>query len=742
MLFTFMILAALFFGSYIIISKTVFKPYNIYRPVDVYQLGNKQSWAFLNGYILDMKPVIAIHPTVPLVIIERLGQDISDLFEGLPADQYPEKCGINLTDSAQYPNYLKTVCPYTEPTNTTYCHPYLYPKNSSYYRGDVTWLLSDLAELDRRQHWVVIHGRAYNTTNYYNGKYSFLDPEFNSIIFGRDKMDASDLYDRLFGSKTYLDCFDALFFVGTLDTRTYIGEFMFNMIYTILFCLICLMVIVKLFAAIFTLGHIPAKQTKHHTLVMITAYTEGHEALYKTINMAAKSNYSNDHKCIFVVCDGLVKGQGEDHSTPEIVLNILRSNPETPSEVYRQYIYPNNETFAYHSLKGSNMAQVFHGKYQGVDYVVVVKVGMPEEAKTAKPGNRSKRDSQVLLLSFLNRIFYHRQANMSELDRRLLRAFSELGRSADDFEFLMTLDADTRPDEDALMYLAYEMHTRRDVLACTGETRVFNKFGSWVTAIQVYSYFTGFALTKAFESLWGSVTCCPGCMSLYRIKFIPKGKGKVKPGIIHDKLIRTYANRNVNSLHTKNLLHLGEDRFLTTLMLKYFPERKITYVADAFCHTVVPDSYLVFMSQQRRWSNSSIHNMFELLTVPFRGICCFSMKFVILVDLLSAFILPSSLLYLGYLIYSIVTTEYKFPLVLVIMLSIIFGSQLIIIMIRHQPKQVFWLLIYILSLPIWVLIIPVYSVAKSDTFSWGATRKTAVNQNSDNSTRESSETGA
>lgn len=728
-LFTFIILFGLYFGSYIIISKTVFKPYTSYRPLDIQNLGNSVSWAWIRGAILDMQKVMAIHPTSPLVILPRLGGDISDLFYTLPPELFPAKCGINLTQSVSYRNYVNASCTY-KTTNMTYCHPYFYPQNSSYAIGDLVWLLSDLELLDRNQHYVVIHQRVYNTSQCFSTGCPFLDDQFNLIITTRDRADGTDLYDRTFQNPTYLDCWDALFLMGTIDTRTYIGEFLFNLIYTLSFVLICLMVVAKLIAALFTLGTILPKLKPRHTIIAITAYTEGHDALKATINKAVKMNYSNDHKMLFIICDGMVKGEGEDYHTPEIVLNILRSGDGVPDEVYKQnYVLPDNEAFTYSSLRGPNRAQVFQGIYCGVPYIVVVKVGNPNEAGTSKPGNRSKRDSQLIIMSLLNRVFYQRQATMSDLDRRLIRAFHEHDRTVDQYEYLMTLDADTRPDVDALLHLSYEMYTRRDVLACTGETRVFNKFGSWVTAIQVYSYFSGFALTKAFESCCGgSVSCLPGCLSLYRIRFQPKtaGGGKVKAGIIHDKIIRVYANRNVNSLHTKNLLNLGEDRMLSTLFHRYFPDKKLTYVGGAFCYTMVPDSFFVFMSQQRRWCNSAIHNMFELLSIPTsRGICCFSIKFVVLIDLISTFLLPSSLLYLGYLIYSLVGSNFAFPLVLVITLAVTFGAQIVIILARHQPEQIFWLLLYILALPLWVLIIPVYSIAHSDNFSWGATRRVA-----------------
>ena len=74
-------------------------------------------------------------------------------------------------------------------------------------------------------------------------------------------------------------------------------------------------------------------------------------------------------------------------------------------------------------------------------------------------------------------------------------------------------------------------------------------------------------MAKAFESLFGSVTCLPGCFTLFRIRTADKGR----PLIISNLVIDDYAENMVDTLHKKNLLTLGEDRYLTTLLLKHFP---------------------------------------------------------------------------------------------------------------------------------------------------------------------------
>src|SRR4051812_4111932 len=96
---------------------------------------------------------------------------------------------------------------------------------------------------------------------------------------------------------------------------------------------------------------------------------------------------------------------------------------------------------------------------------------------------------------------------------------------------------------------------------------------------------------------------------MYRLRSVDKGK----PLIISDAVIKDYSVCDVDTLHKKNLLSLGEDRYLTTLMTKYFPEMSYKFIPDAQCKTAAPESWSVLLSQRRRWINSTIHNLVELM---------------------------------------------------------------------------------------------------------------------------------
>ena len=162
----------------------------------------------------------------------------------------------------------------------------------------------------------------------------------------------------------------------------------------------------------------------------------------------------------------------------------------------------------------------------------------------------------------------------------------------------------------------------------------------------VFEYYISHHMTKAFESMFGGVTCLPGCFSMYRIK-APKGdSGYWVPILANPDVVEHYSENIVDTLHKKNLLLLGEDRYLTTLLLKHFSNYKTQFVRDAHAYTVAPDDWKVLLSQRRRWINSTVHNLGELIFLDqLCGFCCFSMRFVVMIDLLSTVIQPVTVAY-------------------------------------------------------------------------------------------------
>jgi chitin synthase len=230
-----------------------------------------------------------------------------------------------------------------------------------------------------------------------------------------------------------------------------------------------------------------------HSICLVTAYSEGAEGIRTTIDSIATTDYPNSHKLILVICDGIIKGKGEDLSTPEICLGMMRDHAVLPHEV---------QAFSYVAVasgsKRHNMAKIYSGFYdygensrvptdkqQRVPMMVVVKCGTPDEAQKSKPGNRGKRDSQIILMSFLQKVMFDER--MTELEFEMFNGIWKItGISPDFYEIVLMVDADTKVFPDSLTHMISAMVKDPEIMGLCGETKIANKRDSWVSMIQVF----------------------------------------------------------------------------------------------------------------------------------------------------------------------------------------------------------------------------------------------------------------
>jgi chitin synthase len=345
--------------------------------------------------------------------------------------------------------------------------------------------------------------------------------------------------------------------------------------------------------------------------------------------------------------------------------------------------------------------------------IIIVKCGTEREAANdKKPGNRGKRDSQLILMNFFSRVTFNDR--MTPLDYDLFRKIHVLmGVTPDFFEVCLMVDADTKVFPDSLGYLVNCMHHDPLIMGVCGETRIANKRDSWVTMIQVFEYFISHHLAKAFESVFGGVTCLPGCFSMFRIKARKSTGDDWVPLIVKPEIVSQYSQSEV-----------------TTLLIRTFPNRKMMFLPQARCRTVAPDTFSVLLSQRRRWINSTIHNLMELVLV--RNLCgtfCFSMQFVVFMDLLGTVVLPIAISLTYMLIVSTAisppkTFEEAIPLMLLV--GVLGLPAILILITTRKVVYVLWMFIYLFSLPIWNFVLPTYAFWHFDDFSWGETRSVRV----------------
>jgi len=267
----------------------------------------------------------------------------------------------------------------------------------NYRIGFIGFSPSAILSLAQKQRQIaVIDGMVYDFTDYIAGGVTLAVPQGQSTPSGVSTqfMEPSvvDLFQNSAGQDVTVQfadlplssqvkasmkvCMRNLFFVGKVDTRNS-AKCIFAR-YILLVVSVCLVSVIAIkFIAALQFGHSrePEKLDKF-VIGFIPCYTEGEDSMRTSIESWARMRYDDSRKLLFIVCDGMICGAGNELPTPKIVLDILGVDPEYDPE-----------PMSYEALgegnKQHNMAKVYSGLYEVLGHVVpficIVKVGKPSE---------------------------------------------------------------------------------------------------------------------------------------------------------------------------------------------------------------------------------------------------------------------------------------------------------------------------------------------------------------------------
>ncbi|CAO3599809.1 unnamed protein product [Absidia cylindrospora] len=746
----FVIWFLVFFGEWVCPHQDVFSISELQSRSD-----KKNAYVAIRGEVFDLTNFAPHHYPPDIIptnsLFDYAGTDITALFpvqvsalcEGtnVPVSPYVSlDYQVNLTDkNAQYHDFRYS----SEDYKPNWYYDQMTMLRQQYKKGNMGYeykAVSDQAKeatlvngIKMTRNWAVLDNRVYDLSSYIlGGRYTkapngeqppgdisvnFMDDSVVNLFRTMSGSDITSQFNDLDLDSTIkqrqLVCLRNLFYVGMLDSRNSPKCQFSTYLLLIVTCLLASIILFKFLAALRIGGTRAPEEHEKFVICQITCYTEDEESLRKTVDSIAKLTYDDKRKLMFIICDGMIVGSGNDRPTPRIVLDILNVDAQVDPE-------PLSFVSVGEGQKQHNMGKVYSGLYEVgghvVPYLVVAKCGKPTERQ--KPGNRGKRDSQLILMQYLNRV--HFDAPMNPLQLEIYHQMKNvIGVNPGFYEFVLMVDADTEVLPDGLNNLVSAAVHDSKIIGICGETTLSNEKDTWVTMIQVYEYFISHHMIKAFESLFSTVSCLPGCFTMYRVRTVD---GK-RPLFISNEVISDYCVNEVDTLHKKNLLHLGEDRYLTTLLLKHFANFKTKFTSDAQCKTNAPDLWSVLISQRRRWINSTIHNLGELMFLPrLCGFCCFSMRFIVIVDLISTLVMPALVGYLIYLFYTIGTSTDTVPIISIATIAGVYGLQALLFIIKRKWEYIIWMLVSILAIPVFSFYIPIYSYWHFDDFSWGNTR--------------------
>ena len=392
----------------------------------------------------------------------RLGLDVSDLF---PPDKENSKCKYwPADDSALFCNPDgRDLRP------ERYCH--LSKKawddlRSTWTKTYVGYTWIEINErIAQGERLFVFNGFLYDVDAYFEGKPYFAAKWTNYL-----KTLSGDATRTIMRNSSFVDevmpCLFEQYLVGKLDGTT-TGCMVTNIIQLFATLILVLIIVIKFISAItfelvlsHQLGKIHEAPPHSNVIALVTAYSEGYEGLRITLDSIARSDYADDQKVIVLICDGIVKGSDNQHDTPTICLEMLTDSKGTSS------VSSSPEPLPYVAIgegnKRFNNAIVHAGFYVSkpreplkknapasdlcnrvVPILLITKTGNASETGKPKAGNRGKRDSQIILMSFLSKVTFNER--MSPLEYEIFRKLKLVttGTWPDAFDMVLMVDAGT-----------------------------------------------------------------------------------------------------------------------------------------------------------------------------------------------------------------------------------------------------------------------------------------------------------
>lgn len=156
-------------------------------------------------------------------------------------------------------------------------------------------------------------------------------------------------------------------------------------------------------------------------------------------------------------------------------------------------------------------------------------------------------------------------------------------------EVLVYVDSDSFLQPGAI-YKVVQGLADPTVAGVSGHTDVENVRKNTLTKMQDVRYFVSYRIMKAAESVFGAVSCCPGCFSAYR-----------------RSCVLNVLDTWLNQMFLGRVATYGDDRALTNYLLRNY---RVLYDDQAIATTIVPEKWKKYTIQQCRWKRSWLREIF------------------------------------------------------------------------------------------------------------------------------------
>lgn len=165
-------------------------------------------------------------------------------------------------------------------------------------------------------------------------------------------------------------------------------------------------------------------------------------------------------------------------------------------------------------------------------------------------------------------------------------------------EIVVTIDSDSVIGKGTLLSIAGPFSDPR-VGAVAGRVGVFNRNEGLIPKMLHVRFTLSFDFLRAVQSTYGTVYCCPGALSAYRIS-----------------VVRKVLERWTNQTFLGEKCTFGEDRAITNYILA--ENYDSVYQRNAVVHTIVPVTYARLCKMFLRWDRSYVREEFRLGAIAWK----------------------------------------------------------------------------------------------------------------------------
>ena len=443
------------------------------------------------------------------------------------------------------------------------------------------------------------------------------------------------------------------------------------------------------------------RKNPNNYVYIIPCYNESREELEGTLNsLTNQITTYQDKKMLIIICDGKIKGKGNNKTTDKILTEDILNNNNCHSILN-----------AYKSWDDRyNNLDLYTGKYNKIDYLLVI-----------KDKNLGKRDSLVLIRRLLL-VFNKNISRHNLLSDELISYFDD---KLDDLfestvEYVIGTDADTVFELTCTEELLKTIQQNNNTVGCVGFVDISkdcSRYSPYVLYQYAEYYYSQCLKRQQQSNLTHKVNCLSGCVQILKICDETCGdyilnKFNYLPTLEDDifKHIRSYAS---------------EDRNHVCLMLSEFPYVETRQSLRAVAYTKVPMNKTIFLSQRRRWSLGASSNDMLLVVLPKINLYeRLSALVNVITYAMSPFIFVATIMFIKSIIKN--SSLLMLLLSIIIMIPITYGLLIPIFIKQLTFKESMYyyisFLFYVITGSIINLIIYINSIINMDVIKWGKTR--------------------